>query len=141
MKWLTSVADELGGPDRVRAMLQGRGISFILKSISVNFKRPVVFPDTVRPLQYKNAIYVYYSCSTFSQLLIAHKPHLPPGSLESKPKSHFNVAAVAYSYAQQAIVAESDSVVVWYDYDALRKCDPGEESRQVIWRRMRSSAE
>lgn len=48
MKWLTSIADELGGPDRVRAMLQGKGVSFILKNISVNFKRPVVFPDTVR---------------------------------------------------------------------------------------------
>jgi hypothetical protein len=47
MQWLTSIADELGGPDRVRAMLRGEGVSFILKSINVNFKRPVVFPDTV----------------------------------------------------------------------------------------------
>lgn len=54
-----------------------------------------------------------------------------------KPLSHFNVAAVAYSHAQRAVVADSDSVIVWYDYDKLRKCDPGEESRQVIWGRIR----
>jgi hypothetical protein len=71
------------------------------------------------------------------QLLIAHKPHLPSNSAPSeRPKSHFNLAAVAYSYSQGAVVAESDSVIVWYDYDKLRKCDPGEEARNVVWKRL-----
>ena len=45
---MTSLGNELGGPSRAEAMIQGRGLSMILKSIKVQFKRPVTFPDTVR---------------------------------------------------------------------------------------------
>ncbi|KAL0953892.1 hypothetical protein HGRIS_005063 [Hohenbuehelia grisea] len=111
--WMISLAEELGGPEKVRAMLNAQGTSLILKSISVDFKKPVVFPDT---------------------LLIAHKPYYPP----NKPASptHFNCLAVAYSYAQRAIVTTSDSVLVWYDYDNLRKTKPGEQALAVLKRRM-----
>lgn len=44
--------------------------------------------------------------------------------------------AVAYSYAQKRVVTESDSVLVWYDYDKLQKCDPGEEMRRILEQRM-----
>ena len=49
ISWLSSLAHELGGPEKVDSMLKGRGISLILKRIAVDFKRPVTFPDTVRP--------------------------------------------------------------------------------------------
>lgn len=42
-----------------------------------------------------------------------------------------------YSYSQQAIVAESDSELVWYDYEDLKKCDPGPEVWDVVVRHMR----
>lgn len=142
MKWLVSIADELGGPDRVHAMLKGQGVSFILKSIQVNFRRPVTFPDTVR-CNSSIALFHLDDLDGALQLLVAHKPHLPTplagSSPTEKPKSHFNVAAVAYSYSQGAVVAESDSVIVWYDYDKLKKCDPGEAAREVIWRRLRAT--
>lgn len=48
MKWITAVGDDLGGPERATAMLKGKGVSFILKSLSIDFKRPVTYPDTVR---------------------------------------------------------------------------------------------
>jgi acyl-CoA thioesterase FadM len=48
MKWLSAVMHELGGAERVRAMLKGQGVSFILKSISLQYRRPVTYPDTVR---------------------------------------------------------------------------------------------
>lgn len=51
-------------------------------------------------------------------------------------KTHFHVLAVAYSYAQKRIVTECDSVLVWYDYDKLQKCDPGEEMRWILEQRM-----
>jgi acyl-CoA thioesterase FadM len=47
MKWLSAVMHELGGAERVRAMLKGQGVSFILKSISLQYRRPVTYPDTV----------------------------------------------------------------------------------------------
>lgn len=67
------------------------------------------------------------------QLLIAHKPALAYRHVSDKAHAHsrteFHVAATAYSFAQRAIVAESNSTLVWYDYDTLKKCDPGDE----IW--------
>ncbi|KAI0075340.1 Thioesterase/thiol ester dehydrase-isomerase [Panus rudis PR-1116 ss-1] len=108
IKWMVSLGEEIGGPEKAQAMLKGKGVSLILKSISLNYKRPVTYPDT---------------------LLIAHKPH-------RLPKTHMHVFAVAYSYAQRSIVTESDSVLVWYDYDRLVKCDPGVEVRAVIEGRM-----
>lgn len=117
-------------------MLAGKGVSLIVKSIYVNYKRPVTFPDT---------------------LLIAHRPRpatsarTPPQHsngasrisedfetlVSGAPKTHFVAEAVAYSYAQQRIVTESETVLVWYDYDRLAKCDPGEDMRRVLEGRMR----
>ncbi|KAG8878040.1 hypothetical protein FRB97_002827 [Tulasnella sp. 331] len=95
MKYFEELAKSLA-PERAR-----RGKSIILKGISVNFKHPVVYPDT---------------------LLISHKAH----SLES---TRFHLSISMYSHAQEAVVATSESICVWYDYDALKKCDaPGDLS-------------
>jgi hypothetical protein len=48
MVWLMALGKVLGGEERVKAMLAGQGVSLILKSANVNFRRPVTFPDTVR---------------------------------------------------------------------------------------------
>ncbi|KDQ61925.1 hypothetical protein JAAARDRAFT_31417 [Jaapia argillacea MUCL 33604] len=123
--WMNSIAMELGGPQRASDMSKGKGVSLILKSITLNYKRPVTYPDT---------------------LLIAHKPLPPPAPSPSHPPSshshnahltQFNLDAIAYSYAQRSIVLTSSSVLVWYDYDTLKKCDPGEEARKVVWGRCR----
>ncbi|KAG1908100.1 Thioesterase/thiol ester dehydrase-isomerase [Suillus fuscotomentosus] len=110
MVWLMALGKVLGGEERVKAMLAGQGVSLILKSTNVNYRRPVTFPDT---------------------LLIGHKPII------SSSRTHFTLNAALYSYAQQAIVADSDSVLVWYDYDNLRKCDPGDDT----WRVMKAVSE
>lgn len=47
---MTSLGTALGGPARADAMLKGHGVSLILKSIDVRFRRPVTYPDTVRPV-------------------------------------------------------------------------------------------
>ncbi|KAH7922229.1 hypothetical protein BV22DRAFT_674438 [Leucogyrophana mollusca] len=120
MEYLISLGHTLGGPERARAMLSGKGVSFILKSISVNFRRPVVYPDT---------------------LLIGHKAVLPSSSPSASTptkssRTSFILSAAAYSYVQGAVVADSDSVIVWYDYDKLAKCDPGERA----WAALRERA-
>lgn len=48
MVWLMALGKVLGGEERVKAMLAGQGVSLILKSTNVNYRRPVTFPDTVR---------------------------------------------------------------------------------------------
>ncbi|OBZ73730.1 hypothetical protein A0H81_06230 [Grifola frondosa] len=124
--WMLSIGRELGGEPRARDMMTGKGVSLILKSLSLDYKRPVVYPDT---------------------LLVAHKPHPGPLFSSSKahsedvnakrlPKTHFHVMGAIWSYAQRRIVTECDSVLVWYDYDKLAKCDPGMEARAVLHRRM-----
>lgn len=47
MQWLIEMGNLLGGQERAQAMLAGQGVSIILKSININFRRPVTFPDTV----------------------------------------------------------------------------------------------
>ena len=45
---MQSIGEELGGPEKAKAMISAKGISMILKNISISYQRPVVFPDTVR---------------------------------------------------------------------------------------------
>ncbi|KAF9256522.1 hypothetical protein L218DRAFT_966307 [Marasmius fiardii PR-910] len=112
--WMSHLGNRLGGPKRAEALLKGKGISLILKSIQVNFRRPVTYPDT---------------------LLLSHKPYVPQTSPTTNPDdpSHLYLTSSAFSVAQQAFVAHSYETIVWYDYDKLRKCDPGEEYRNAVW--------
>ncbi|KAG5337595.1 hypothetical protein C0989_009223 [Termitomyces sp. Mn162] len=139
MKWVLSIGHELGGQTKAEAMIKGQGVSLILKSIEVRFRRPVTFPDTVRP-----CIDVHHG-STHSfdplQLLIGYRPKDPSSdsNIDSDP-AVLNVTASAYSVSQQTIVATSSEVLVWYNYDRLKKCVPSEETLSVVLNRMRSSS-
>ncbi|KAG8713978.1 hypothetical protein FRC11_010310 [Ceratobasidium sp. 423] len=91
---------ETDGTKGGKAMLEGHGVSIILKSIDVKFKRPVTYPDN---------------------LVIMQRPH-------NTSPSRFTLSAIAYSLAQRAPVATSEAVCVWYDYDVWKKCDVNENS-------------
>lgn len=41
------MGNELGGPSCGKAMMNGQGLSVILKSIELLFRRPVTYLDTV----------------------------------------------------------------------------------------------
>ncbi|TFK39682.1 Thioesterase/thiol ester dehydrase-isomerase [Crucibulum laeve] len=116
IKWMTSLGEELGGHARTIAMLKGQGVSLILKSIEVQYRRPVTYPDT---------------------LLIGYRPVPASLSTDVEDPATFYVAASAYSLAQKAFVAHAKEALVWYDYDKLKKCDPGEHAREVIAGRVR----
>ncbi|KAG1874403.1 hypothetical protein F4604DRAFT_1582281, partial [Suillus subluteus] len=116
MVWLMAFGQVLGGEKRAKAMLAGQGVSLILKSTNVNFRRPVTFPDTVR-----------FSCNvSLVMSFITTRPTI------SSSRTQFTLNAVLYSYSQQAIVADSVGVLVWYDYDSLRKCDPGDDTWRIL---------
>lgn len=126
---MVSLANEIGGPTRAEAMLRGKGTSLILKSIEIKYRRPVTYPDTVRSPQIRRLSILQPIDTSHIQLLIAHRPHIPSGS---HSRTQFNNAAVAYSYKHRAVVTESDSVLVWYDYDNLRKVDPGDKVWEIL---------
>lgn len=50
IEWLMTLGNEMGGPEQAQAMIKGQGVSLILKSLSIKFKRPVTYPDTVSDL-------------------------------------------------------------------------------------------
>jgi hypothetical protein len=58
--------------------------------------------------------------------LVGHKP------ITSSSRTQFILNTALYSYSQQAIVADSDGVIVWYDYDSLKKCDPGDRAWDIL---------
>jgi len=114
-----SLGMELGGRDKAEAMVKGKGISLILKSIEVRFRRPVTYPDT---------------------LLVGYRPKLPNHAVPAnEDPSTFTVTAAAYSLTQRAVVATSNEALVWYDYDRLKKCYPGDEMRSVVFGRARET--
>ena len=49
-----------------------------------------------------------------------------------RDRTTFRVEAHAWSVGQRAFVAHSREALVWYDYDTLRKCDPGEAAWRVL---------
>ena len=56
---MRSLAMELGGPEMAKDMIGGKGVSLILGEISIKFRRPVVYPDTVSlPLPLRNIDYL-----------------------------------------------------------------------------------
>jgi Thioesterase-like superfamily len=106
-------------------MLTGKGVSLILKTIQVKYKRPVTYPDTVRlPYLDFRAAPLHH----LFKLLIGQKPYPISGST-----THFGLLSAAYSYAQRAVVAECDCTLVWYDYEKLKKCIPGERESKILW--------
>lgn len=119
-----------GGPSAASDIISGRGVGLILKSISVDFKRPVVYPDTVRLSWPDASIQINPSV----QLLISHRPH----PVDPPSPTHFHNDALVYSYAQRAVVATSESVLVWYDYETLKKAPPSESLRIALEARMNS---
>jgi len=132
---MVSIGLELGGPSKAESMLKARGVGFILKYMDVRYKRPVIYPDTVRysflVLPHQFSLARPHTLIVHAQLLIAHKPSI------SSSRTEINPHAAAYSYAQSAIVAESNSIIVWYDYNTLKKCDPGAEAWAVVKGRIR----
>ncbi|RDB18563.1 hypothetical protein Hypma_000240 [Hypsizygus marmoreus] len=145
IQWMVSLGQELDGPEKAQDMIKGKGISLILKSIEVQFRRPVTYPDTVRLLPTPPFLLLPPQSRT-KQLLIAYRPQPPHHAPEHESKPHhedpatFRVTASAYSLTQRAFVAHSHEALVWYDYDKLRKCDPGEAVRDVVWGRAKKAS-
>jgi hypothetical protein len=46
--WMRHVGNLIGGSAKAEGFIRGKGVSLILKSIKVDFRRPVTYPDTVR---------------------------------------------------------------------------------------------
>lgn len=44
---MQSLARELGGDQKAHDMISGKGVSLILADVSIKFRRPITYPDTV----------------------------------------------------------------------------------------------
>lgn len=78
MHWLQSLALEIGGADRLRDMLGGKGVSLILGEISLKFHRPVVYPDTVSSVLFPLYIDCLIECCNMLRSFSSHIGHTLP---------------------------------------------------------------
>lgn len=118
------VSSNLDLPSRMRLMekQQGRGIGFILKDISVRYRHPVTYPDTVssfgllicRPTA--NCEVGPAEFQLMDKLLIASRPH----GIEPE-RASFKVAHALWSLKDNKLAATADSTLVMYDYDRKKK--------------------
>lgn len=106
--WMQNLAHELGGDQKAHDMISGKGVSLILADVSIKFRRPITYPDAVSHIGTSWLIRSW--ALPILQLLIAHRPHDPF-------PTHFSCAAAIWSNAQRAVVATSESKLVWYDID------------------------
>ncbi|KAJ3905985.1 Thioesterase/thiol ester dehydrase-isomerase [Lentinula edodes] len=134
--WMNHLGHRLGGPDEAEALRKGKGISLIIKSLNVNYRRPVTYPDTYLRSSFSQNFIVQFS----PQLLISHKPVPPTQSAQlsnsvqqSSDPAALLLTSSAFSVTQQAFVAHCHETLVWYDYKKLRKSAPGEEYRTAVW--------
>ena len=131
---------QLGGPSAADSLIRGEGVSLILKSIDVRFRRPVTYPDTVSTIFWTHRSSVFWNANIGMQLLISHKPiqpELSPNSQQEGVKppdpAVLLLTSSAFSVTQQAFVAHCSEALVWYDYERLRKCIPGKEYFDAVW--------
>jgi len=83
-----SLGNAMGGPEKAQAMSKGQGVSLILKSLSINFKRPVTYPDRVSAptVQRLHSLRLsYFSWLSFSSRTSRTSPgrYLSRGSISS----------------------------------------------------------
>ena len=79
------MGDELGGPSRGKAMMNGQGISLILKSIELQFRRPVTYPDTV------SAYNLDFGCQTVLICIVVVVNWIPPTTSYNRPAGSFHI--------------------------------------------------
>ncbi|KAK1921387.1 HotDog domain-containing protein [Papiliotrema laurentii] len=97
--------------DDVRRLLSGQGTGIILKDVSIKYKAPVTYPDT---------------------LYIASKPH----SVD-QDRASFGLASAFYSLKDNKLVATADCTLVMYDYNDLCKGSMSDTFRDALLRRIK----
>jgi len=104
IRWMEQLAYKAGGEERRKAIIGGKGVGLILKSLTINYRRPVVYPDT---------------------LLLSQRVH-------SQEPTQFSLESIIYSLSQRKRVANADSLCVWYDYEQLKKCEAPREMEVIV---------
>ena len=98
-------------------------MGLVVKSVSVEYRRPVTFPDSV---------------SLYRAHCVTQAEHFRKLVLMSKPididerKASFGLKQEAYSLAQKAVVARCTSVQVMYDFQNLKKGVMTDEVRRAL---------
>ncbi|UZJ53088.1 hypothetical protein CBS101457_002408 [Exobasidium rhododendri] len=96
-------------PERKNDLLKGTGEGFILHSVSMRYKRPVVYPDT---------------------LVVGTRP------LSPLSRDRFTLQTGLYSISQKAIVTTSEHINVCYDYAKLTKILMPQDHKEALERVM-----
>ncbi|KAH8927694.1 Thioesterase/thiol ester dehydrase-isomerase [Atractiella rhizophila] len=85
-------------------LLNATGLGFILAEITLKYRRPVTYPDS---------------------LVCFHKP-------SDIQKDRFKLQAILWSLQQRTVVTTSDCSIVGYDYRTLKKADFSPELATIL---------
>jgi acyl-CoA thioester hydrolase len=103
-RWMESARMEYFRRANLGAMTAKRGAGPILASIKCDFRRQLAYPDTV----------------------------LISASIASIGRTSMRMVHLAYRRAQQAVVAEGDSVIVMFEYGEQRPITVEDDIRATI---------
>jgi|SRR5262245_39345411 len=103
-RWMESARIEYFRQSGLGSRVSPEGVGPILASLKCDFRRQLNYPDSV----------------------------LVSASITSIGRTSLKMAHLVYSAAQQAIVAEGDSVIVMFDYNAQRPTPVTDEIRARI---------
>jgi len=111
VKWIESAriryCESLPLPAKlIRNMLSGKGTGFILKDVTVQYRRPVTWPDSV---------------------LIATRVYEI-----TQPRASFKLSNAIWSLKGNYLAATADSTMVMYDYDNIKKGAMSDEFRIAL---------
>ncbi|WRT63236.1 uncharacterized protein IL334_000139 [Kwoniella shivajii] len=90
----------------IKRMIKGEGTGFILKDVSIKYKAPVNYPDTV---------------------LVTNQIH----SINAE-RACFGHKHIVWSLRDERVAATCDSTIVMYDYDNLKKGKMSDEFREML---------
>ena len=103
-RWMESARIEYFGRAGIQSAAAQHGTGPILASIKCDFRRQLIYPDTV----------------------------LISASVASFGRTSMKMVHRVYSATQQVIAAEGDSTIVMFDYDAQKPVVVSEEIRKKI---------
>ncbi|OCF34864.1 hypothetical protein I317_07296 [Kwoniella heveanensis CBS 569] len=87
-------------------VMRGRGTGMILKDISIKYKAPITYPDTV---------------------MVTNRIH----SIKQE-RASFGLSHLIWSLKDDRVVAEGDSTLVMYDYERLKKGVMSDRFREML---------
>jgi hypothetical protein len=101
--------------ERYQDMFKGRGIGVMVKTFTLDIKRPVTYPDSVCETLLQHAFMVHTLIALLMHTIFGLQLIIANRILEVLPDRYYGITSI-WSLRQQTIVADLKGYVVFFDY-------------------------